>query len=700
VLRFAAFELDLRTQELRKSGVRLRLPKQSFLILAYLAACPGKVVTRDELRHVLWDDKTYVDFDRCLNTAVNRLREVLSDSAESPRFIETLPRKGYRLLAHVEAVVPGVEAPAVVEQPQSPPVLPKWKPPFPLFPALAVLAILPAVWFAVARSTSTESSIEVLSSDGVAVTPSISEDGSRIAFAKRASGRNDHDIYLQKPAAQPSVALTSGPADDFSPSFSPDGRQLAFYRRAGDGAALYLASLDNMRVQRFSGLQIGPPGPAENLDRVRRVESMSWSDDGKYLAYVDRESPTHPYAIFRISLVTRVHEQLTWPSNGHADGAPAFSPDGKWLAFVRSGASGEAIHLLPLAGGEVRHLHDENAAIAKLTWTPDSHNIVFSSERASESRLWSVAIAGGAAQPVTPIRDAAAFPSFSRSGKLAFLRLHPQSKIRVMAISGAANLKSIDLASVPPKIDNPRFSPDGSRIAFSVENAAGHRDIWVSNSDGTAPHALTDLKSICGSPQWSPDGKWIAFDSMARGSWDVYVIPSHGGTPRLLSNHTGDDVRPSWSADGRSIYFASDQSGTMQIWKIARAGGEAQRITTKGGYEAVEAPDGKCVVYARKGVAGLWRSCSSGEERLIVESLQWQHSRNWTVTPAGAYFLSSQSGATYLNMLRFPSLDVTRIASLGVSRVAESGISISQNRLAFIQQDYSNADLAVLSGYR
>ncbi len=102
--RFAGFEADLKAGELRKYGVRIKLQDQPFKILALLLLRPGEVVMRDEIRKSLWDDSTFVDFDRGLNKAVNRLRDVLGDSAENPRLIETLPKRGYRFIAPVEVV--------------------------------------------------------------------------------------------------------------------------------------------------------------------------------------------------------------------------------------------------------------------------------------------------------------------------------------------------------------------------------------------------------------------------------------------------------------------------------------------------------------------------------------------------------------------------------------------------------------------
>ena len=104
VVRFETFELNLKTGELRKSGVKIRLQEQSFQILAALLERPGKLVTRDALRERLWPDSTFVDFEKGLNIAVSKLRQALGDSADEPRFIETLPRRGYRFIGQVEQV--------------------------------------------------------------------------------------------------------------------------------------------------------------------------------------------------------------------------------------------------------------------------------------------------------------------------------------------------------------------------------------------------------------------------------------------------------------------------------------------------------------------------------------------------------------------------------------------------------------------
>src|SRR5262245_52874074 len=101
ILRFGVFEADLRAGELRKQGKRVKLQEQPFQVLTVLLQRPGEVVTREELRNRNWSPDTFVDFDNSLNTAINKLREALGDSADNPRFIETLPRRGYRFIAPV-----------------------------------------------------------------------------------------------------------------------------------------------------------------------------------------------------------------------------------------------------------------------------------------------------------------------------------------------------------------------------------------------------------------------------------------------------------------------------------------------------------------------------------------------------------------------------------------------------------------------
>ena len=151
VFRFGVFEVDPRSGELRKQGGRVRLRDQSFEVLLMLLEHPGDVVTREELHHRLWSTNTFVDFDHGLNKAVNRLREALGDSAESPRFIETLPKRGYRFIAPVKTVVGESEPELVATPPSSAPERPALRRRWIVGAALVGLVVVAAVYARLAR---------------------------------------------------------------------------------------------------------------------------------------------------------------------------------------------------------------------------------------------------------------------------------------------------------------------------------------------------------------------------------------------------------------------------------------------------------------------------------------------------------------------------------------------------------------------
>ena len=200
LVRFETFEVDLRTGELRKAGVKLKFGGQPFQVLAILLERPGDIFTREELQKRLWPD-TFVDVERNLNTAVNKIREVLGDSAESPRFIETLPRRGYRFIGTLE---PPEQSQALVEHGWKP--RRRWRKIAAVALAIFVFgAIVTYRWHRQQRPQEQEilTAVPFTALPGQATAPAFSPDGSRIAFS-----RGDH-IYLMNGDGTAEVKLTS-----------------------------------------------------------------------------------------------------------------------------------------------------------------------------------------------------------------------------------------------------------------------------------------------------------------------------------------------------------------------------------------------------------------------------------------------------------------------------------------------------------
>lgn len=715
-LRFGSFEVVPEIGELRKNGIRLRLGGQPFRILVLLLEKPGQVVTRDTLRQQLWPDHTHVDFDHCLNTAINKLREALGDSAEKPRFIQTIPRLGYRFLAPVERVGGAqttLSQTAKVPAATAAGATPRWR--F-LWLTGGLAAILAGVlawslWRSPARIGVPGRSVPLTTFQGQETTPSFSPDGAEVVFCWNGEAGDNFDIYEQPVGRGKLRRLTENPADEFGPAYSPDGRSIAFYRRSGDYAAVYSVTPSGRRTERMFGLAFGPPGRKSPEDSSWSPERVSWSPDGKLLAVVDRDSPDGPLRIFLRDIEAGRFRALTFPPAGsYGDGSPGFSPDGQYLAFVRrTTPHASDIFVVPAVGGTPKRLTMGGGRIQGLTWSPDGRWVVFSSDRSGNALLWAVPVSGGEAEPVAGTGEGALFPAVSPVGRLVYARLSDVGYVMRAALPEPAGRPAAPVRVIPFPASTPQLSPDGRRMAFSSARS-GSSQIWVWEVDGSQMRRLTSMPVFAGSPRWSPDGAWIAFDSLERGGWDVFVIRSDGTGLRRVTSHDGSDLRPSWSWDGKWLYFGSDRSGTMEIWKTPVAGGPAIQITFQGGYDAVESPDGKRIFYTRRGVPGLWTRPVDGgagaEEKLLLKELEWQNSRNWTVRKDGVYFLACSGvgrpeRVCSLKRYRFDTDALETVLPLGDVRLNDSGCSISSDgaMLFYVQRAETETDIVMVEGW-
>lgn len=235
IVRFGAFEADLTNVELRKHGAALRLQEQPFRVLEALVGRPGEIVPREELVRRLWPDGTFVDFERGLNAAVTRLRQALTESAENPRYIETVARRGYRFIGEVRpetAPVPGNPQPepgavSVV----APGIRARIRP---VLVASAAIVLVAAGWWVLRpRNITTEKPLTVLpltTDPGNELCASLSLDGTQVVFESDREGGISH-LFVKVVGPGDSLRLTHGPAAEYGPAWSRDGRSIAFVRR-------------------------------------------------------------------------------------------------------------------------------------------------------------------------------------------------------------------------------------------------------------------------------------------------------------------------------------------------------------------------------------------------------------------------------------------------------------------------------------
>jgi Tol biopolymer transport system component/DNA-binding winged helix-turn-helix (wHTH) protein len=679
-IRFEGFEADLRTEELSNSGRKIRLPQQSFRVLAMLLERAGELVTREELRARLWPAGTLVEYDQGLNTAVNRLREALRDSAEAPRFIETLPKRGYRFIAaiEVEALPPGTpdrssgpsgtetaaalrhnnygpdggraDQPVdVAREPASPVRMPLQRRillcvaaglgTFLIITgALLVRSHRPVIHPAPRRQV-----LPFTSLPGQEVAPTFSPDGSQIAFAWNGGtgAGNRFDLYVKSLGSERLLRLTHQPSRLISPAWSPDGSAIAFMRQTDESGGIFV-------IPALGGSERSIVSSGVSLSSFVQI---SWSPGGRRLAYA-AYGPRGAAQVYVVSLDSLNAQPLSpAPECLHA-GEPAFSPDGQQLALICiSSSQVYSVYLVGLPHGPLRLLATIMGYAQGLTWSADGSRLIFSNDPGDGGELWQLTLDGQLTQ--FPFGEEASAPAVAvRGGRMAYVRgrrtidiwradlatAHPEESATRLIYTTRAQIV-------------PRYSPDGGRIAFQ-SNRSGSTEIWITDAQGADPDRLTSFNGpFTSTPSWCSDGRRIAFDSRASGISAVYIEDVGERVPRKVVTSRGNLSLPAWSADCRWI-FASD--GTNALYRFPSSGGQAERFTNRASSYSVVVADR--LIFNVTGPTGvvLWTKPASGGPEIPLEKMpRLTYSDAWTATTAGIYYTDSSSQPVTINFYEF-----------------------------------------------
>jgi len=697
VMRFGVFEVHPGSGELRKHGLKIKLSPQAFQVLLALLEAGGEPVSREELRRRLWPEDTHVAFETNLNSIIHSLREALGDSARSPRFIETVSRRGYRFLLPVQEIVQARPAAGGKTFSRR------------LSAAVALvglgLALTGWVWLRSVRSaapgTADLPELSPLTSyKGTEGHPTFSPDGTRVAFHWNGPGRENFDIYLKSITGEDLLQLTDDPADDRFPAWSPDGLHVAFVRKLpGYRSALMLAPVRGGREQMVAVL------PTART-------TLSWSPDGRWIAYSVAlpdylRHSTDEAGIFAIALDTGRTVRITQPGPlSLGDHSPAISPAGDKLAFVRTTSLGVGYLYAVRINKELKPEGEpwvliDGEGVQNPVWSSDGRYVLFVSWRKGYASLWKVRVDGRKRSRPEPVGGYLTYePAISPDGRLiVFASQRETDNLWKLALAkpGVAAGRPERLTESTRFDRKPVFSPDGRRVIFG-SNRSGKTALWVCGLDGAGLRQVGLPNNLqAGTPHWSPDGAYVAFDSRVGGRGDIFVVSAGGGSPRRLTANPADDIVPSWSRDGRWIYFASNRSGDFQVWKVALTGGEPVRLTRNGGFHAEESRDGRWLYYAKSVVfTEIWRMpAGGGEEELVVDSLaDWA---NFAVGADGIYFTPGSDREQ--NEIHFFDVHTgrTRVV-VRVDRPLNQGLTLSPDGrvLVYSKPEPTESDLMIM----
>ena len=657
-VRFGPFEANLPTGELFSNGKRIRVPAQSFQVLQMLLDHPGDLVTREQLRSLLWPSDTFVDFEHGLNATINRLREALHDSADRPRWIETLPRRGYRFIGTIEPTAQPAPPPVAPAPPETlAQVLPltrSWKAAaWAVGISLSIVAIM-AGYFLRPRSAPDTDSLNptpFTSYPGIETSPAFSPDGSRIAFAwdgDPASGGKGFDLYVKAIGSETLLRLTHQPSEWISPAWSPDGTQIAFHRLAGPDTGLYVVPALGGSERKLRSTHVPYPQAAQ----------ISWSPDGKWISFDD-------------PLPDRTGDRMFLLSTENLDVTPAphnpdclheanlgFSrgPNDFLYVCVRNMSEFEVYSLSGLAGPS-RQLTKFTNFPNGFAWSPGGNRLVSSQLTEKDPELFEIPLSGTAPR-------------------------------RLRGVTGAIW---------------PALSAKGDKLAYSLAaNRSGAWNIWMQDSDGNNLVQITNLPDDTFPPHWSPDGKQIAFDLRRAGRYEIYIVSISERVPRKLVTNVPHISTLFWSRDGKSIYFRSFESAGYKFYRCPATGGDASLLLTlAAGANSIESFDGHSLYFARRmthtPLAVL--PLNSASPASDVQGMPIMHNAGmWTVVPGGIYFVP-QAEPRSLHYYDFITRSTRRI--FAIEKNFDGGLSISPDGhyILFSQLDEENSNIMLVDHF-
>jgi Tol biopolymer transport system component/DNA-binding winged helix-turn-helix (wHTH) protein len=553
--------VDLESGELRKGGNVVPLEPKGFALLVYFLQNRGRLIDKQAILDAVWRDAFVTE--NALTRGVVQVRKALGDDAHEPRYLHTVPKRGYRFLLPVEEDLPEERAGARGGRRV-----------LALYLALALaLASAGALWF-LARPTGPDRTadmppvvpVQLTTATDLALFPSFSPDGSAFAYSSDRTG--SFEIYVQQlSSGGVDIALTANGMQNLQPAWSPRGDWIAYYSWAGEGGIWLMPALG---------------GPSRRLTDFG--SSPAWSPDGELIAFQsvplkDLGSNTFPGAppstLWTVSLEGALRQLTTEgePRGGH--GFPKWSPDGKEVAFITTSSFSQVWRLWP-DDGRRELLLEGIPRYFDLAYSPAGDALYFTGDDDARRGLWRVDLSSGGAKGKPHLilsREASVirYPSVSPDGKrLLYAAVTTRSNLASLRTSPETHEArgSPELMTHYTNDRNymPRFSPDGSTIAFERFSSGRDSDIWLIDPDGSNDRALTTSSGYENSPRWSSDGKRVLFFTLDEEwrMWSVSIDDRRETVERAIPQLGAQwDISP----DGRMVAFSSWRAGNVvNVW--------------------------------------------------------------------------------------------------------------------------------------
>jgi Tol biopolymer transport system component/DNA-binding winged helix-turn-helix (wHTH) protein len=647
--------VDLASNRLLRGERELRPTPKAMAVLRQLMLANGAPQTRTELLDTVWRDA--FPTDDVLTHAVTELRRAIEEDPKVPRHIETIPKVGYRLLTPVEWLeqLPG-RVGETVEETVAAVVLPEApaKRPLALWIVALVILVMSGLLVLFGRApppARVDLRNPLFAQSGFPVRPvtaesdsetfpSISPDGTSVAYTARYPGDEGPHIYLRGLSGSPPIRLSRSEASEETyPVWSPDGTQIAFVRMRGEDCRIVVVAALGGREREASSCE------------PHFIDYFDWTRDGRALLISRyREVPggdgkPRMEGAKSLHLLALEDGQVTpidyQRDPGQPDIQPRASPDGRRIAFRRGAVPYSDIYVIGAQGGAARQLTRLRARIRGYDWLPDNRHILLSSDHAGMQSLYlldtesgelaNLGIAGGS------------YPAVSRGRALAvFQQDNADVNLQSFRFDAAVDAAGEGVASSTRSESWPAYAPNDDRLVF-VSNRGGDSQLWLSEPGARTSYQITHHKNVeLSAPNWSPDGRRVVYVARGNGQSRLYSVEVDSGQTRLESEE-GDNVRyGTYSFDGRSLFYVSDRDGAWHIWQRELSKRTAKRLSDVTAYSVSDGAGNGKLYFANMGEGGLYAiDLASGALERVNSNVQFWNMNAWRVDPTGLYYLYS-----------------------------------------------------------
>jgi len=635
VIRFGIFDVDLRAGQLRRNGLKVRLQEQPFQVLSMLLERPGEVVTREDLHGRLWPADTFVDFDHGLNAAVKRLRDALGDSAENPRFVETLARRGYRFLAPVEF-------PSVETSPAQRPVAPntaissasksRWR-----LVAAGLMIVLLALGFGLHVGMRASRALQPVlpkeirltanSPDAPVYFGAISPDGRYLAYI------DPRGAFLREIATDESHALSL-----------PEGFRVHHVSWYPDGSHLLAEAV--AESEEHSGLWNIPLLGGAPRKLVTEGEAGSVSPDGKQLAFLRGDKFNH--SEIWLTSTDGGEPRMAVNVPGFVIGPPAWSPDSQRFVYLKDvywpgyGTEDVQIEMYELASSKTDLILNDYRLQYGLVWTRDNRILFSRAEEPpnqGESNVWSLKVdtrpgwRWGAPVRLTSGPDWKPVINMSADGKHAvFIRTNIAPAVFVADVDARTReIGKLQRLTMDERQSRPyEWTPDGKSVLY-VSDREGTLHIFRQQIGAATPELVAGVQGSPNILRLNPERTEILYLTEA----ERKTAEAGNGAPSSQNSNVAGHSATSTQPEGEF------QSRNLRLMRVPLDGGISQLVLEDSGinnFQCARLPSRECLYskYTKDALVFYEFDAKSGakKELLRTSEPEWQYF-NWSLSPDG-----------------------------------------------------------------